>query len=361
MDRLRALVALQVPPVTRLDPRHPRRACCSIELARGAVARRSRSSASRSRAGTTGTRLWGVACVLVAWALAHRVPVEPADDRAGRAARRARVSTWRSSSPRRSSSWGTRTSRSAIRVNDGRGDVHQRRLVGRRGRGPEDARRVPRRAHAPRHSSRPRGGPWRSFSRGTRKEGRSRTNRPEPFFDGRPSATGLGCPSGSVWLIVAVPGALLFWFWRTGAGEDRRMEKPARTTMSPSEGGPPPRGGLRAAMGTVVLLSDNAGRVHGRRHQRRLEAVRRKRRARLRRGGGGRHQSGDPTPAGEAMLDFVLYPGEVYVSRLERGEAMWESAMPRSKTPTIRGASADRWERWRDRSSAIGPCSGSHA
>ena len=126
----------------------------------------------------------------------------------------------------------------------------------------------------------------------------------------------------ALWIALALAlGALVFWFWRTGAGKEARMPVPHPTHADDGEESED----FTSKMGTVVLLVDNdwgACTVDGLKEDWKRHA------AGDVRGfagiGGGRHQAVTTTSAGEAMLDFVLYPGEVFVRRLDARSARWE-------------------------------------
>lgn len=127
----------------------------------------------------------------------------------------------------------------------------------------------------------------------------------------------------AIWIALALGmGALVFWFWRTGAGREA-----PRVPVSPPGAGTgdgEESEDFTSKMGTVVLLIDNeweACTVDGLKEDWKRHA------AGEVRGfagiGGGRHQAVTTTAAGDAMLDFVLYPGEVFVRRLDAKASRW--------------------------------------
>ena len=131
-----------------------------------------------------------------------------------------------------------------------------------------------------------------------------------------------------LWIgVVAALVLFLFWFWRTGRGREGPRPEATGSTDEERTHGPPPEEteGFTAAMGTVVLLRDNewdACVVDGIKED-------------WKRYGGpdvrgfagvaaGRHQVVTTTAAGEVTLDFVLYPGEIYVRRLDADTKTWQ-------------------------------------
>ena len=139
-----------------------------------------------------------------------------------------------------------------------------------------------------------------------------------------------------IWIGIAAAFALfLFWFWRTGAGREtttREGDGPSgsRAPQDDELHGPDSKGArpedFVSTMGTVVLLHDNAWdacavdgvkedwKRFGGSGVRGFAGV-----------GGGRHQVVTTTAAGDAVHDFVLYPGEIYVTRLNAATATWEA------------------------------------
>ena len=130
----------------------------------------------------------------------------------------------------------------------------------------------------------------------------------------------------AVWISLALLiGALVFWFWRTGAGKEPTGGSAAVSPHPQADPGDEPED-FASKMGTVVLLVDNdweACTVDGLKEDWKRHAA-----AEVRGFagiGGGRHQAVTTTPAGDAMLDFVLYPGEIFVRRLHSKAAQWEA------------------------------------
>ncbi len=131
----------------------------------------------------------------------------------------------------------------------------------------------------------------------------------------------------ALWIALALLlVALGYWFWRTGAGKEPTGSVTPRT--------PEPEPSFEhegildfaSRMGTVVVLDENdwaACAVDG------LQEDWKRHVAGTMRGfagvSGGRHQAVTMTPAGDAVLDFVLYPGEIFVRRLDGKARVWQS------------------------------------
>ena len=143
----------------------------------------------------------------------------------------------------------------------------------------------------------------------------------------------------AVWISLALLiSVLVFWFWRTGAGKEPSGVAVAEAPHPLADAGDEPED-FASKMGTVVLLVDNdwnACTVDGLKEDWKRHA------AADVRGfagiGGGRHQAVTTTSAGDAMLDFVLYPGEIFIRRLLPQTAKWEAVDRESEDDLRAGA-----------------------